>query len=311
MEYDKINDEIAFRESDHKYFNVKYLDREYTSVTTLIGKYHEEFDAEFWSSYKALEYLMGPEFEYTGVKIELLKTKIWDDALLDTFDISPQAFEVTKLGYITEWDITRDAACERGSIYHAGKEMKFYEKSQHRMSEYNFNLDYLKGNFVCERHNFDLNQEKAILPEYLMYYSTPDGILNIAGQADIVIKDGNDIYILDFKTNAKGIKNKAHFDKQKKRKQSMYYPINNLDDHAMMHYTLQLSIYAWILQRINPEFNIKLLRILHVDGKNKETIYDLDYKKADVERLLKHYKKTLKVKQYRQDGMLNNFVDKD
>jgi hypothetical protein len=236
------------------------------------------------------------------VKFTLLDSKVWDDAYLDTFDISKEVFYEHKHKILEGYDIVRDAACIRGSIYHGGKEMRFYDKSKHTLEEYNFNLEHITGQFNCERHNFDLNQEKALLPEYLMYYSSKDGQLNIAGQADVVIKDGNDIYILDFKTNAKGIKNKAYFDKQKKRKQCMFYPINNLDDHKMNHYTLQLSLYAWVLQKINPEFNIKLLRILHVDGNNKETIYDLPYLKNEIERMLVHHKKSLKVDHYRETG---------
>lgn len=302
MEYDKVNGDIAFRESDHMYFNTKYLDRKYTSVTTLIGKYHEEFDSDFWSSYKALEQMMSYDFESSGVKFELLNKKKFDPAYLDTFEISHEEHGRIKNEILLSYKIAADVACARGGDYHNMKEMKFYEKTKHQLDEYNFNLDALQGEFSCERHNFDLNQEKAVLPEYLMYYSTEDGILNIAGQADIVIKDGNDIYILDYKTNAKGIKSKAYFDKRKKKKQTMFYPINNMDDHTLNHYTLQLSLYAYIIQKINPEFKIKLLRILHVDGEGKETIYDLDYKKEEVNRMLAHYKKSLKVAHYRATG---------
>lgn len=304
MEYDKRNGDIVFRESDHIYYNVKYLDRKYTSVTTLIQKYHEEFDGDFWSSYKACEQIMGPEFESTGLKFELLNKRKFDNVYLDTFDIDYEHHALLKQEI---WDGYRRAGeigCERGALYHNTKELKFYEKTKHQLDEYNFSLDNLKGDFACERHNFDLNREKAVLPEYLMYYSTQDGILNIAGQADIVIKDGNDIYILDYKTNAKGIKQKAYFDKRKKKKQTMFYPVNNLDDHMLNHYTLQLSLYAYILQKINPMFNIKMLRLLHVDGAGKETIFDLEYLKEDVERMLKHYKKQLKVQHYRETGEL-------
>lgn len=301
-EYDKLNGEVAFRESDHKYFNIKYLDRRYTSVTTLIAKYHEEFDGQFWSRYKAFEALLGDEFVSSGVKFELLEKKQWDDALLDTFDIPHDIFYTEQERIFKSYDIARDVACERGTIYHGKKESKFYEKESHRISEYNFNLDFLQGEFVCERHNFDLSAEKAVLPEYLLYHSDEEGILNIAGQADIIIKDGNDIYILDYKTNAKGIKQKAYFDAKKKKKQMMYYPVNNLDDHGMNHYTLQLSLYAWLLEKINPEFNIKLLRLVHIDGNDKETLYDLPYLKKEVELMLKHYKKALKVEHYRQTG---------
>ncbi len=76
----------------------------------------------------------------------------------------------------------------------------------------------------------------------------------------------------------------------------MKYPLNNLMDCNFYHYTLQLSLYAYLLQQINPEFNIKGLKIVHIDHDNKQHEYDIEYLKDDVERMLKHYKRHLKTK---------------
>ncbi len=306
MQIDKANGDVAFNEEHHKYFNTKFLDRVYTSVTTLIGMYHEKFDEDFWSSYKAAEKLMQEEFIDSGLKNDLLNKKKFDNAILDTFDIDSDTFKQTKLEILESYQAARDVACVRGTGYHLNKELRFYDKEVHKLSEYEFGIDAIDPDkeFVCERNNFDLNRELAILPEYLIYFSTEDKILNLAGQVDFLLKDGNDLYILDYKTNAKGISSKAYFDKKKKKKNTMKYPINNLDDTAMIHYTLQLSLYAWMLQKVNPEFNIKLLRIMHIDGEGIETMYDLPYVKDDIERMLKHYKKYLKVKHFRDTGII-------
>ena len=301
MVIDKQNGDLAFNDAEHKYFNVKYPQRTYTSVTTMIGNYHEKFDSEFWSSYKALEALMGEDFVTEGVKYDLLNKKKWSDAYLDTFDVPHDLFFAKKKEILDGYDKVRDEACERGTNYHNAKENQFYEKKEHSLLEYNFNLP-LEGNFVCEKHNFDLNRENAVLPEYLVYFSTQDEILNVAGQIDVLIKQGNDIYILDYKTNAKGISSKAYFDPKKKRKQKMFYPIGHLDDTTLMHYTLQLSTYAYMLQRINPDFNIKLLRLCHIGGDGTETLIDVDYLKEDVERLFKDHKKKLITAHYRKTG---------
>ena len=71
----------------------------------------------------------------------------------------------------------------------------------------------------------------------------------------------------------------------------MLYPINNLMDCNMMHYTMQLSLYAYMLQRINPNFVVKQLMIIHYDHDNNTNYYELSYLKDDVERMLKYYKK--------------------
>ena len=73
MKIDKKNGNVCFNDSEHVYWNEESGDR-YISVTTLIDKYVQPFDKEFWSSYKALEQLLPPE----GWKLEkknLLNTK--------------------------------------------------------------------------------------------------------------------------------------------------------------------------------------------------------------------------------------------
>lgn len=62
IQIDKQNGNIAFNELEHKYFDVTDESKEYISVTTLIGKYEQEFDKEFWSAYKALEKLLPKDF---------------------------------------------------------------------------------------------------------------------------------------------------------------------------------------------------------------------------------------------------------
>jgi ATP-dependent exoDNAse (exonuclease V) beta subunit len=128
-----------------------------------------------------------------------------------------------------------------------------------------------------------------------MSYVTPEG-LHIAGQADLICKQGNDISVLDWKTN-KEIKKRSFFNKSKKKNVMMKYPLNNIEDSNYWHYTLQLSLYAYILQKLNPDFNIKSLKLVHIARDGKQTIYDLEYRKNDVERMLKHYAKQLKTRE--------------
>ena len=303
IEITKQNGEIAFNEEQHIYWNVKHPNRKYTSVTTLVGKYHPEFDEEFWSSYKALEKLMGDDFVNFGVKSELLNKKSFDSALLDTFDIPEAIFNQVRWEIVMGYKQTRDTACLRGTKYHLEREQIFYDSAKHVLANYNFGLD-IKEELECEKHNFDLNKENGIFPEYLIYWSSSDGILNMAGQIDLLIKQGDDIYLLDYKTNVKGIDTKSYFDRKKKKSNRMHYPLARYDDCKYTHYTLQLSIYAWMLQRINPKWNIQLLRLIHIGKDDKETLYDLDYIKEDVDKLMKHYKKQLKVDHFRATGKM-------
>lgn len=312
MTIDKLNNELAFNEEFHKYWNTRYPDRQYTSVTTLIGKYHEHFDEEFWSRYKALEKLAGID-NFSGplkgnsgkrgpsseAKLKLLDKKVFEYKWVDHFGINIRDFETEVLNIKASYLKANHDACERGTEYHLKKENRWYTKDRVNLTDILPVQD--DEAFACEKNNFDLNRQKAILPEYLVYFSDSENVLHLAGQIDLLIKDGNDLYILDYKTNAKGMVDKAYFDFKKKRTQRMHFPINNIDDHMLNHYALQLSIYAWMLQRINPEFNIKVLRLLHINGDGDETDYDVPYLKDDVERLLKHYKKSIKIKQFQDE----------
>jgi hypothetical protein len=79
----------------------------------------------------------------------------------------------------------------------------------------------------------------------------------------------------------------------------MKYPLNNLDDVNYNHYQLQLSTYAWMLQKINPDFIIKDLILNHYDHDGNNTIYHCDYLKREVELMLAYYKKQLIIQNQR------------
>jgi len=80
----------------------------------------------------------------------------------------------------------------------------------------------------------------------------------------------------------------------------MYYPINNLEDCNYSHYNLQLSTYAWMIEKNNPEFNIKGLILVHKDHDDNITTYNMNYLKDDVIRMLAYHKKQNKINYEKQ-----------
>ena len=141
-----------------------------------------------------------------------------------------------------------------------------------------------------------LDIDKGVFPEYLIYRTSDDNKFRLAGQIDLLIKDGNDIYIRDYKTNSK-IDEKSYYNPRTKKYQMMNYPLNNLMDCNKVHYALQLSTYAWMLQKINPQFNIKQLMLIHYDHDGNVTEIPVDYLKDDVIRMCKWYKKQLLIEE--------------
>jgi ATP-dependent exoDNAse (exonuclease V) beta subunit len=147
----------------------------------------------------------------------------------------------------------------------------------------------LGGTFKLSTNNKTIPRESGIYPELLMHRISEDGKLRIAGQADLIIIDGDDIHILDYKTNRE-IKKSSYYNSSTRQKQMMQYPVNNLQDCNLSHYNLQLSLYAWMLKKAHPELTVKSLTIIHIDHKDKTTFYDLPYLEKDVERMLAYYK---------------------
>lgn len=281
----KQNGNIAFEEDAHIYYDVTCPEKKFISVTTLIHSFTQPFDKEFWSAYKALEKLLSKD-EWTIEKKSLLNTKKFDKVLLELHGINENDFNKEQQSILDAWDLENRNSCERGTKIHAELENSLYKKKQ--------NIDLSKyqigGKFECIKDHNELDLENGVYPEYLISRVSDDGKLRIAGQIDLLVKRGNKIIIGDYKTNKK-IDMKSFFDSKTKSSTKMKYPLNNLDDCNYNHYCLQLSTYAWMIQKYNPGFEIEDLVLVHFDHNDNMTVYHLPYLKNEVIKMLAYYKK--------------------
>lgn len=194
MEIDKRNGNVCFNDLNHCYFDINDNSKKYISVTTLIGKYEQPFDEDFWSKYKALEKLL-PKESWNIEKKSLLNTKKFKKEILDLYNITELEFNKTQQEILDEWDRKKNEACTRGTKIHSDIENSFYSKQK--------NIDVQKfgvgGKFECKKDYTDLDLEYGVYPEYLIYRESDDGILRLAGQIDLLIKNGNEITLVDHK----------------------------------------------------------------------------------------------------------------
>ena len=290
----KQNGNIAFIEETHKYFDVTNPDAVFTSVTTMIHSYTQPFDKDFWSAYKALERLLTKD-AWNIEKKSLLNTKKFDKVLLDLHNITENDFNREQQAILDEWDNENRKSCDRGTKIHADLENSFYVKAK----DISLSKFEIGGKFECRKDYSDLDIENGVYPEYLISRVSEDGKLRIAGQIDLLVKKGNKIIIADWKTNKK-IETKSFFNSKTKTSVKMKFPLNNLDDVNYWHYTLQLSTYAWMIQKLNPEFEIEDLVLVHFDHEDKMTVYHLPYLKEEVVRMLNHFKKESSLKASRE-----------
>lgn len=187
---DKRNDRVAFNDATHEYWDLK-TGSKYISVTQLISKYEQPFDEEFWSRYKAAEALLDPE-DWSGLKPILLKTKKWSDEYLEIYGLDMDSFMAKVDEIKAEYKAKRDEACEHGTLVHAGKENSFYENADTVAKKYGF-----EGHFQCIPGYYQLDLERGIYPEFLISYDF-DG-LRVSGQVDLLVVNGNEISIGDWK----------------------------------------------------------------------------------------------------------------
>lgn len=193
MKIDKQNGNVAFENESHTYWNVED-NRQYISVTTLIHRYTQEFDKNFWSAYKALEKLL-PKESWAIEKKSLLNTKKFNKEILNIYNISKLEFNKAQQGILDAWDEENRKSCERGTKIHSDIENSFYVHPKD-ISLQKFGLG---GKFECKKDYSELDLEYGVYPEYLISIESKDKVLRLAGQIDLIIKQGNNIFVVDHK----------------------------------------------------------------------------------------------------------------
>lgn len=284
LEVDKSNDDVLYNDKLHKYWT-KDSNQSCVSVTTLIHNY-TVFDEDFWSSYKALEAILGEKRFKEEIKSTLLDTKKFNLKHLEQTNVSEDVFNEKKIEILKDWEEKRETSCIRGTAIHRQHELEHLAGRTKELQHLG-----LGGKFKPNTSN-KIEPGKNIYPELLLSRISNDGKLRLAGQADLVIVDDFDVYILDYKSS-KTIDLKSYYDRKTKKYSTLKYPLNNIQDTNFWHYTLQLSTYAWMIQKYDPRFEIKALLLLHYDHDGGNTTYECEYLKNDVERMLAHYKKQI------------------
>lgn len=193
MKIDKQNGNVAFSDATHTYWDITN-NQKYISVTTLISKFENVFDKEFWSAYKALEAVLSKE-AFTVEKKQLIETKVFDPEILLRHGVSNEIFSNAQQAILDKWAEENQKSCDRGTAIHSQIENSFYENPKN----ISLNKFGIGGKFECRPHNYELDLKYGVYPEYLIHYKSEDGLLNLAGQIDLMVKDNNSITIIDHK----------------------------------------------------------------------------------------------------------------
>ena len=244
------SDYLYFDEPTHKYTDS--LGNSYISVTTMIhDNYTPKFDKKYWLRKKSRE-----------------------------LGISSKELE-------RQWQAITDEACSRGTATHTGIEDAIKENSMFKNAiQYLNQVESGRCITVADIPNLiprplDLNKFKeATNNKYQKIYDVFDFYINkgytiyseigaflidylISGTIDILCIKEDRFVILDWKTNRNGLQFEAGYFKKDKsttpaqltnqyivKDEKMLPPLSHLDNCNGMHYTMQLSTYARMVELI-------------------------------------------------------------
>lgn len=167
-----------------------------------------------------------------------------------------------------EWDKAKTDGCNYGTSVHKSIE---YFITRKKIAK--------DGNEDIVRQLKKIRFKGLLLPEVII----GDEELGIAGTSDLLDKyNSGSIDIYDAKTNKK-LSNYCPFGNK------MLYPVDHLYQTDINIYSLQLSLYAYILER-KLGFWINNLTLLWVNPQNRIIeIIPVPNRQMEVENIIKHY----------------------
>lgn len=108
-------------------------------------------------------------------------------------------------------------------------------------------------------------EDNTLYPEHMVYLRS----VGACGQVDRVEVANKTINITDYKTN-KEIQTKSYVNWEGISKK-LKPPVSHLDDCNLIHYTLQLSMYLFMMLKHNPEMKPGVLTLHHVIFEEEES----------------------------------------
>lgn len=268
---------ISFNESLHRYTDEE--DLVYTSVTTVIGKYHEQFNEDYWAKEKAFD--KSPNNPYKGMSIDAIKK---------------------------QWKEKRDFACDRGNKTHKLLEDSINEANGNASFEFEPTKTRIgtgKGLIKITKTELYILAETPLAKKYPKIYAHLRKYIEegwtlfaekriywfdflIAGTIDCLLVKGKFFMIVDWKTNNKKLEFRAGYYKKVNglvtsqwvdKNEFFYPPLNTIPFCKGNIYTIQLSLYALLMELWG--FKCVALTLFHILEDEPQPPINILYRKQD------------------------------
>lgn len=217
---------LIFKPEYHEYISPDSPEKKWLSVTSLTGFFKQPFD--------------GPA---QAAKSSKNKKSKW--------------YGYSEKDILEAWNHESKRATDLGSWYHDQREKDLCEIATIVREE--IEIPIIRPIYEDEvKHAPEQVLGSGIYPEHMVYLQSA----GICGQSDYVEVINGVVNINDYKTN-KEIRTEG-YKSWDGRVQKMQYPIQNLDDCHLSHYSIQLSLYMYIILKHNPQLKPGKLTISHI-----------------------------------------------
>jgi len=306
---------IYFKEEGHIYYDDN--NERYESVTTFISNFFNSFNSEYWSAYTALKnlgYFVKPDEKNNIIKINNVDYNVKN--IINSEYIKKEIKKAKE-----EWLQKNINGCERGNKIHI-----FFQNTVNKSKE---DLKGISNNLVVPFYystftdTYSLNYNKKelenlrLISEVLYqdvikhinmgYYAFAEkivysSIFKKAGQIDLLFIKDKFFKIKDYKTNNKNIDFFAGYYKKfnvngewvKSNEfirtfEKFKKPIENLENCLGIKYSLQLSMYAYMMELWGYKLeNNDGLSIHHIRDNYEPCIIPVKYLKKEIIKMLNY-----------------------
>lgn len=217
---------IIFKPENHEYLSINNDSITWTSVTSFISKFKQPFDADTIAQ-----------------KSSRSKKSKW-------YGMTPEEIK-------TAWKAEAKRATDLGTWYHNQREADIC--GLNNMERHGVTVPIIKPIEIDGiKHSPDQKLTEGIYPEHMVYLKSA----GLCGQSDLVEVVNSKLNITDYKTN-KEIKTEGYTSWEGVT-QKMLPPLTHLDDCNFIHYSLQLSMYMFMILKHNPRLSPGTMLLHHI-----------------------------------------------